>query len=238
VESKPRILLVDDDPGLTTALEPFLERAGFRVLTAVDGEDALHKVTTFAPDLVVLDVLMPKMDGREVLRRLRQASNWVPVVMLTQVGGPAERTMTLDEGADDYLNKPFDPAELVAHIRAVMRRSGPSANALASAPRLRSGALRLDRPARRAYLGGKELALCPKAWRVLEYLMARPNELVSREVLLDEVWGWEQATGPRTVDVRIAELRRLLQDDAAHPRFIETRAGQGYRFVGSVEIEP
>jgi DNA-binding response OmpR family regulator len=125
MSAKPKILLVDDEPATTGNLAPFLERAGFTVTVAADEEAALCQADSFAPDLIILDVLMPKMDGREALHRLRQAGNWTPIILLTQVGESAERAMALEEGADDYLNKPFDPLELVARIQAVLRRARP-----------------------------------------------------------------------------------------------------------------
>jgi DNA-binding response OmpR family regulator len=182
-----------------------------------------------------MDVLMPVLDGREALRRLRRAGNWTPVILLTQVGESSERAMALEEGADDYLNKPFDPHELVARMKAVLRRARPGQPPLATASRITSGDLLLDRTSRRAWLAGSEVALTPKASALLEYLMTHPDELISRERLLDAVWGWEYPAGTRTVDTRIAELRRALNDDPSEPRFIETVPGQGYRFVGSVE---
>ena len=236
MSANPRILLVDDEPAITDNLAPFLERAGFAVAVAADGEAALRQAASFAPNLIILDVLLPKLDGREALRRLRQAGNWTPVILLTQVGESAERAMALGEGADDYLNKPFDPLELVARIQAVLRRARPGHPPIATAQRLRSGDLLLDRLARRAWLNRRELSLTPKAFALLEYLMTHPDELLSRERLLDAVWGWDYATGTRTVDTRIAELRRVLGDDPANPCYIETVPGQGYRFVGIVEV--
>ena len=233
--NKPKILLVDDEQAITSNLAPFLERSGFSVAVAADGEEALCQVAGFAPDLTILDVLMPQMDGREVLRHLREAGNWMPVILLTQVGESTERAMALEEGADDYLNKPFDPHELVARIRAVLRRAHPGHPPLTSAQRLASGDLVLDRQVHRASLGGCELRLTPKAVTLLEYLMTHPDELLSRERLLDAVWGWDYPAGTRTVDTRIAELRRALDDDPARPGYIETVPGQGYRFVGVVE---
>ncbi len=229
-----RILLVDDDQAITTHLAPLLERAGFAVAVAGDGEAALQRVGQFAPDLIVLDVLMPRLDGRETLRRLRRAENWTPVILLTQVGSPAERAIALEEGADDYLGKPFEPFELVARIRAVLRRSRAGAPTLAAAGRLRSGPLELDRLARRVTMDGKEVPLTAKAVSVLEYLMLHPDEVLSRERLLDAVWGWDYPGATRAVDTRIAELRRTLDDDPEQPQFIETLIGQGYRFVGRV----
>jgi DNA-binding response OmpR family regulator len=233
----PRILLVDDESAITDNLAPFLQRPGFEVAVAANGEEAWQKAASFAPDLLISDVLMPRMDGRELLRRLRQAGNWTPVILLTRVGESAERAMALEEGADDYLNKPFDPHELVARMRAVLRRARPGQRSLAGAQRLVSGHLALDRRTRRATLGGQEIGLTPKAMALLEYLMTHPDEMLTRERLLDAVWGWDYPTGTRTVDTRVAELRRELVEDPAKPRYIETLPAQGYRFVGPVEAE-
>jgi len=231
-----RILLVDDELAITENLAPFLERAGFGVTVAEDGAVALNRVQECAPDLIVLDVLMPHMDGREVLRRLRQSGNWTPVILLTQVGAPAERAGALDEGADDYLSKPFEPYELVARMRAVLRRSRSGTPSLAGARLLCAGSLALDRQARRATLSGHEIALTAKAISMLEYLMLHSDEVLTRERLLDAVWGWDYPAATRAVDTRIAELRRVLKDDAETPMYIETLIGQGYRFVGHVEV--
>ncbi len=231
-----RILLVDDEEAITSHLAPFLERSGFSVMIAADGEAALRWVEDVAPDLIVLDVLMPRLNGRETLRRLRQAGDWTPVILLTQVGTPAERAMALEEGADDYLNKPFEPYELVARIRAVLRRVQRGGQSLAGARRLRSGPLELDRQARRITLGGFEVPLTTRALALLEYLMLHPDEVLSRERLLDAVWGWDYPAATRAVDTRIAELRRALNDDVENPQFIETVIGEGYRFIGQVEV--
>ena len=236
VEAKPRILLVDDEVAITSNLAPFLERAGFTVQVAGDGEAALNHLESFAPHLIILDVLMPKMDGREVCRRLRAAGDWTPILMLTRVGEATERAMTLEEGADDYLNKPFDPHELVARIRAVLRRARVGTPRLAAAVRLACGPFVLDRTARRVLLGGHELPLTPKAVALLDYLMTHPGELLNRERLLDAVWGYDYPVGTRAVDMRIAELRKHLRDDADEPRYIETVPGQGYMFVGHMEV--
>jgi DNA-binding response OmpR family regulator len=225
--SRIRILLVDDETDITANLSAFLERSVFSTDTASDGESALKKIERDKPDLVVLDVLMPRLDGRETLRRLRQAGDWIPVILLTQVGEAFERAMALEEGADDYLNKPFDPHELVARIRAVLRRARPGEPPLSASWNLVSNELRLDRRSRRVYFHNVEMTLTPKAVLLLEYLMTHPDELLSRERLLDVVWGWDYPVGSRAVDTRVAELRRALSDDAASPRFIETIPGQG-----------
>jgi len=233
-----KILLVDDESAITDNLAPFLQRTGFSVEVAVDGQDALDKASRSAPDLIVSDVLMPRLDGREMLRRLRQAGDWTPVILLTQVGESSERAMALEEGADDYLNKPFDPHELVARIRAVLRRARPGVPPLAAAQRLSCADLVFDRQSRRAYVGAQEANLTPKAVALLEYMMTHPDELLTRERLLDAVWGWDYPAGTRTVDTRVAELRRALGDDPADPQYIETVPGQGYRFVALVEAVP
>lgn len=233
--SSPRILLVDDETAITANLAPFLERAGFLVSTAGDGLQAVEQVSHLKPDLVILDVLMPCMDGRQVLRQLRQDGDWTPIILLTQVGEASERAMALEEGADDYINKPFDPRELVARIRSVLRRARPGQPPLAAAWKLASGKLMFDRRAHRVFLEGKELTLTPKAVALLEYLMTHPDELISRERLLEMVWGWDYPVGTRSVDTRIAELRRELGDDAVTPTYIETVPGEGYRFAGKVE---
>ena len=218
------ILLADDDPTIANSLAPFLERAGFHVLVVSDGMTALEKAQAHHPELIILDVLMPRMDGREVLRRLRRANVWTPTILLTQVGEASERALALEEGADDYLNKPFDPHELLARIRAVLRRARPGERSLSAAWLLSAHDLSLDRRARRATLANKNLELTPKALSVLEYLMTHPDEAVTRERLLDAVWGWEYPAGTRTVDTRMAELRRALDDGDAvadlvhHPR--------------------
>lgn len=234
---RPTILLADDDPTIADGLAPFLERAGFHVLVVSDGMTALEKAQKHHPELIILDVLMPRMDGRETLRRLRKSNIWTPTILLTQVGEASERALALEEGADDYLNKPFDPHELLARVRAVLRRARPGERSLSAAWLLTADNLVLDRRARKATLAGKTLELTPKALAVLEYLMTHPSEAVSRERLLEVVWGWEYPAGTRTVDTRVAELRKVLEDDPAEPRFIETISGEGYRFIAPVHGE-
>jgi DNA-binding response OmpR family regulator len=234
MDKQVSLLLVDDEAAITDNLAPFLGRSGFAVTVAADGQAALEQVAALKPDLIVMDVLMPRLDGRSALRHLRQNDDWTPVILLTQVGESVERAMALEEGADDYLNKPFDPHELVARIRAVLRRARPGERPLTVSETLVSGHLRLNRLTRRAWLDEQEIHLTPKAVALLEYLMTHADEPVSRERLLDNVWGWDYPAGTRTVDSRIAELRRALHDDPTDPLFIETVPGQGYRFIGRV----
>jgi DNA-binding response OmpR family regulator len=234
---KPHILLADDEAAITSNLAPFLERSGFQLSVVSDGKKALERAASMPFDLIILDIMMPLMDGREVLRQLRKLGKQTPVILLTQVGSSTERALALEEGADDYLNKPFDPHELLARIRAVLRRVHPGQPSLASAWMLVCGKLVFDRHARRVTLDGAPLFLTPKALGVLEYLMTHPDELISRERLLQVVWGWDYPAGQRTVDTRVAELRRALKDDAESPTFIETVSGEGYRFAASVRAQ-
>jgi DNA-binding response OmpR family regulator len=236
-EAATTILLVDDEPAIREHLGAFLERTGFRVVFAVDGPEALQAVESAKPDLVVLDVLLPGMDGRAVLRSLRSKGDHRPVILLTQVGEASERALALEEGADDYLNKPFDPRELLARIRAVLRRAATPQASLTASWKITAGSLVMDRRARRASVDGKNVTLTPKALALLEYMMVHPDELLTRERLLDAVWGWDYPAGTRTVDTRIAELRRVLGDDAEQPRYIETAPGEGYRFIAPVQGE-
>jgi DNA-binding response OmpR family regulator len=232
---RPLVLLADDEQAITANLAPFLERSGFAVEVVNDGPAALAAIERVEPDLCVLDVLMPGLDGRSVLRRIRADGWWNPVVLLTQVGESFERAMALEEGADDYLNKPFDPHELVARLRAVLRRARPGRPPLGAAQLLRSGQLRLDRVSRRVWLSDREVTLTPKATLLLDYLMTHPDELLTRERLLEVLWGFDYPVGTRAIDNRVAELRRSLGDDPTDPRWIETVPGLGYRFRAAVE---
>jgi DNA-binding response OmpR family regulator len=221
-----QILLVDDERAITDYLAPILERA-------------LHKVQEIHPDLIVLDVLMPGMDGREVCRQLRASGDWTAVIMLTCVNTTTDKVLSLEEGADDYLCKPFEPQELVARIRAVLRRkgSGKPKRPLSMARRLRAGDLMLDRKARRAYKYENMIELTPKALALLEYLMLYPDQVFSRDQLMDAVWGWAQPVASRAVDVRIAELRHAIGDNGEQSTYIETVVGIGYRFMALVESD-
>ncbi|MBF4561728.1 response regulator transcription factor [Microbacterium sp. VKM Ac-2870] len=230
----PRLLLVDDEQSITDSLAPYLERSGFEVRVAADGQQAWDSVAAWHPDILVSDVMMPVLDGRQLVRRLRAAGDSTPTILLTRVGESGERSAALEEGADDYLNKPFDPQELVARARAVLRRVAAGAAPLVTAQTLVAGDLRLDRPGRRLWRADRELSLTPKAFQLLEYLMARPGEVHPRERLLSALWGFDFATHTRAVDHRVAELRAALGDDSLAPRYVETVAGVGYRFRAEV----
>jgi DNA-binding response OmpR family regulator len=235
--SKIKLMIVDDEVDLLAELKPLMERSGYDVISAANGAQALEMIPREKPDLIVLDMLMPRLDGRDVLRRLRQAGNWTPVILLTKVNTPAERVMSLQEGADDYLNKPFDPLELVARVQAILRRTQQGSLPLSSFRRLISGGLALDRQLRQVWLDNNPVNLTARAVGVLEFLMLNPQEVISRERLLDEVWGWSDALETRAVDIRIAEIRKVLDEDSEQPRWIDTVIGQGYRFLGAIQGE-
>jgi len=222
-QDQTRVLVVDDEDAIRNGLVSALRRANFEVVEARDGVDALAKVEKH------------HLDGREVCRRLRQDEDWTPVIMLTQISATGEKISSLEEGADDYLNKPFDSYELIARIRALLRRQSVAGSPVQLAHVLVSGRLRLERETHRVWLEETEIPLTTKALGVLAHLMSRPNIVISREQLLDHVWGWDDPSGMRTVDVRIAEIRRRLGDPASDPEFIETVPGEGYRFIGEVK---
>ena len=232
-DQKTKLLLIDDEADLLAELKPLLERSGYEVNTAIDGIDGLHKIETWQPDLLILDVMMPQLNGRELLRQLRSNKNWTPVILLTQVGGTTDRALSLQEGADDYVNKPFDPFELVARIQAVLRRT-QHGQVINHSQRIQCGDILMDRVSRQLWIADELIVLTSRAFGVLEYLMDHSGEIVSREILLDKVWGWHYAVESRAVDMRIAEVRKALKDDPAAPKYIETVVGTGYRFLGQV----
>jgi len=233
--AKIRLMIVDDEVDLLAELKPLMERSGYEVLSASNGEQALEIAAKQKLDLIILDMLMPRLNGRDVLRRLRETGNWTPVILLTKVNTLTERVLSLQEGADDYLNKPFDPLELVARVQAVLRRTQRGSLPLSSFRYLISGDLSLDRQLRQAQLSGALLNLTSRAVGVLEFLMLNAHEIVLRERLLDEVWGWNNALETRAVDIRIAEIRKALEEDSGQPRYIETIIGSGYRFLIDVQ---
>lgn len=232
-----KVLIVDDEQAIRAGLASALNRAGYSVLEAADGFQALDMVLREEPDIIVLDILMPELDGRQVCRQLREKDIWTPVIMLTQISATGEKISSLEEGADDYLNKPFDSYELIARIKALLRRQNIAGRSVEIAPSLRSGRLRIERESQRAWIDDEEVVLSNKAFGVLAYMMTRPDMVISREQLLDHVWGWDDPIGIRTVDVRIAEIRRKLGDTTSAPEFIETVPGEGYRFIGPVQPE-
>jgi two-component system phosphate regulon response regulator PhoB len=221
----PHILVVEDEDALSTLLQYNLDKEGYEVSVAADGEEALTLVSERLPDIIVLDWMLPKISGIEVCRRLRQRteSRNVPIIMLTARGEESDRIRGLDTGADDYVVKPFAMSELSARIRAVLRRLRPGL----AEDRVRFGDLVIDRVAHRVKRSGKEIHLGPTEFRLLDYLMQHPGRVFSREQLLDAVWGSDVYVEARTVDVHIGRLRKALNHQAeADP--IRTVRSAGY----------
>ncbi len=225
--TRQRVLIVDDEQNIRSLLAYSLEKAGYEVLQAKDGPDAIGLIRERKPELVVLDVMMPGMDGHEVLMRLRAANDTsrMPVIMLTARGADADKVYGLNMGADDYMSKPFSVNELMARVRALLRRASPEA--AESAQELEIGPLRIDKAGRRVFLPGGEAALTLKEYDLLLYLAEHPGMAFSREKLLGEVWGYDYFGDMRTVDVHITHLRGKMGPASS---MIETVRGVGYRF--------
>jgi two-component system alkaline phosphatase synthesis response regulator PhoP len=224
-----KILVVDDELTLLNTVRAYLEQAGYIVQTATDGRSALHLFRQFQPDLVVLDIMLPEIDGLEVLRQLRQSSE-VYVIMLTAKADEADKVIGLGMGADDYVTKPFSPRELVARVKAALRRLGGSS----LKRELISAHLRLDEEARLAWKDGRPLDLTPIEFDLLHTLMRHDGRALSREQLIEQVWGRDYYGDDRVVDVHIGRLRKKIEDDATHPTLIATVWGAGYRFEDEV----
>ncbi|MFJ8825228.1 response regulator transcription factor [Streptomyces sp. NPDC102467] len=219
-----RVLVVDDDPTVAEVVTGYLERAGHIVDRAGDGPTALARAAAHRPDLVVLDLMLPGMDGLEVCRRIRSRGP-VPVIMLTARGDEEDRVLGLEVGADDYVTKPFSPRELVLRVESVLRRARPGTDRHP----VRAGGLTVDPAARRATRDGAELALTLREFDLLAFFLRHPGRVYSREDLMREVWGWEFGD-LSTVTVHIRRLRGKVEDDPARPRLIQTVWGVGYRF--------
>jgi two-component system, OmpR family, response regulator ResD len=224
------ILVVEDEASIRTIVEYALRDAGFAVTGSGWGDEALDIVEREPVDLVVLDIMLPGMDGLEVCRRIR-AHGPLPVIMLTARGDEEDRVLGLEVGADDYVTKPFSPRELVLRVESVLRRVGTLAATRTepAAPQLRSGPLALDPTARRATRRGSELALTTREFDLLEFFLRHPGRATSREELMRQVWGWEFGD-LSTVTVHVRRLREKVEDDPARPRLINTVWGVGYRF--------
>ncbi|MBM9507054.1 response regulator transcription factor [Actinacidiphila acididurans] len=220
-----RVLVVDDDPTVAEVVAGYLDRAGFAVDRVADGPSAVSRAAEVRPDLVVLDLMLPGMDGLEVCRRIREAGP-LPVVMLTARGDEDDRILGLEVGADDYVTKPFSPRELVLRVESVLRRAG---SAPAPGPWLRSGSLALDPAARRALRHGAELALTMREFDLLVFFLRNPGRVLGREELMRRVWGWEFGD-LSTVTVHVRRLREKIEQDPARPKLISTVWGVGYRF--------
>lgn len=224
MSSSRRILVVDDEPVVRDLMTRYLARDGFDVRAESDGASALEAYEPGAFDLLLLDVMLPGVDGIEILRRVR-ALDPVPVIMLTAKVEEGDRILGLDLGADDYVTKPFSPAEVVARVRAVLRRAVTDGNGVIDA-----GDLVLDPRSREARLDGSRLDLTPKEFEILELMAANPREVFSRGALLEELWDFAYSGNPDTVTVHIRRLREKIERDPSAPKHLVTVWGAGYRF--------
>ena len=223
-----KILVVDDEAVIVKGIRFNLQNEGYEVITGSTGVDAVRLVQEEKPDLVVLDVMMPEMDGLTACGRIREFSD-IPIIMLTAKADDMDKLMGFDHGADDYLTKPFNILELKARIRALLRRSG-AAEKPAESNTLTIGSITLDLDARNAYRSGALADLTAKEFDVVEFLMRNPNRVYSREALLDTIWAYEYRSDIRTVDVHIRRLREKLEENPAEPKYIMTKWGVGYYF--------
>lgn len=230
------VLIVDDEESIRTLVEYNFSRAGFEVETVGDGKTAYEFIRSGTPsfDLVVLDLMLPGMDGMEVCRRLRQEGVDTPIILLTVRDEEVDLVLGLELGADDYVTKPFSPRELVARARAVLRRSESPESDTKLAPSaskvLKAGNIVLDVSRHEVRIGGQLMEFTPKEFDLLQYFMENPEHVLSRDQLLDRVWGYSSATDTRIVDVHVSHLREKIEQDSKNPSYIRTVRGIGYKF--------
>lgn len=222
-----KILVVDDEVLLVKGIRLNLQNEGYEVITGSNGAEAVQAAKTQNPDLIILDVMMPEMDGLEACFRIREFSQ-VPIIMLTAKADDMDKLMGFEQGADDYLTKPFNILELKARVRALLRRS--QSNATSQSQLFQIGSISLDPEGRNAYKDGKLVELTAKEFDVIELLMRNANRVYSREALLDTLWAYEYRSDIRTVDVHIRRLREKLEENPADPHYIMTKWGVGYYF--------
>ncbi len=223
----PRVLVVDDEPQIVGLLRSYLERDGFDVDEAADGEAALETTRRVRPDLVLLDLMLPRLDGREVCRRIREMGH-TPIIMLTARDEETDKLVGLELGADDYITKPFSPREVVARVRAVLRRATRGAPEL-----IRAGELVIDLRAHEVSLQGRRIDLTPTEFRLLEILAGHPNQVFTRMQLIDRIQGHAFEGYERTVDAHVKNLRGKVEPDPRNPQYIVTVYGVGYKFQGA-----
>ena len=221
-----RILVVDDDRHIVELIRYNLRHEGFDVDVAYDGREAIERACTVSPDLVILDLMLPYVDGLEVCRHLRE---WgpIPILMLTAKDAEHDRVLGLESGADDYVTKPFSPRELMARVRAILRRAGDQGGHAETA--LACGGLGLDATTHEVRLRGRLIDLTAKEFDLLQLLMSHPNQVFTRDSLLEHIWGYEYVGSTRTVDMHMSRLREKVEDDPDAPRFIVTVRGVGYK---------
>lgn len=223
-----KILIVDDEENIVSLIDYNLKSAGFQTLVAFNGRDGLSTALEHHPDLIILDLMLPKMDGFDVVRELRKSSS-IPVLMLTARSEEFDRVLALELGADDYLIKPFSVRELIARVKAILRRSAGNKEE-ASSKMLQVGSITIDEEKHQVYVDENEIDLTTKEYDLLKLLMTNPGRVFSREKLLEQLWDYEYFGDTRTIDVHIRHLRKKIEEDAANPRYLKTVWGVGYKF--------
>ncbi len=227
---KKKILIIEDEEDLVKGLKLNLADEGYEVDWASDGEEGLRKAMQETPDLIILDIMLPEMDGLEVCRELRQKNIGIPIIMLTAKGEEIDKVVGLEIGADDYITKPFSVRELLARLKAHLRRAERDEKAV---PKVYSfGDVEIDFAHFKARRKGKELDLTSIEMEILKYLIAHRGEVVTRDDMLDKIWGYDSYPTTRTIDNHILKLRKKIEEDPAHPQYILSVYGGGYRFVG------
>jgi len=226
VTDTSRVLVVDDEPQITRVLKTVLSSQGYQVRTAAEGESALASFSEWHPELVITDLYMPRMDGLELCRRIRAVSS-VPIIVLSVKGEERSKVEALDSGADDYVTKPFGTDELLARVRAALRRSGVPSEEIAS---FEAGDFRIDLDARRVHIRGQEVRLTPKEFDLFVYLARHPNRVLTHRTLLEAVWGEASQEQPEYLRVFMGQLRKKLEEDPSNPRYLVTEPWVGYRF--------
>lgn len=229
-----KILVVDDEVSIVTLLSYNLEKSGYQVVTASDGQEALAKAHEERPDLILLDLMLPKLDGIEVLKQLRQDRNQIPVIMLTARGDELDKVLGLELGADDYITKPFSPREVLARIKALFRRVHTQSDTELD-HQLKVGALSIDPESYQAYLRDQPLELTTKEFELLLYFIRNKGRVITREQLLDHVWNYDYLGDSRIVDVHISHLREKIETDSKQPKYIKTVRGIGYKLEEPLE---
>lgn len=224
-----RILIVEDEQSIQKLLEFTLKQEGYEVFLADDGEQAIEQVLKRQPDLVLLDLMLPKIDGMEVCKTLRRQEIEVPIIMLTAKGEEADKIIGLEMGADDYMTKPFSPREVVARVKAVLRRTGESSRKPVE-EKLVIGNLTAYPERYEVYLGTEQLEFTPKEFELLIYFMKHKNRVLTRDHLLQAVWNYDFAGDTRIVDVHVSRLRDKIEENTRKPRYIKTMRGMGYKF--------
>jgi len=223
-----KILVVDDEAHIVRLVTFNLQKEGFETLAAYDGKEAKEKILQFSPDLVILDLMLPEIDGLRLLQEMREEGILTPVIMLTAKGEEADRVAGLELGGDDYVSKPFSMRELIARVKAVLRRTRESE--ARNRRRIKAGRLTLDLEQREVFLDGGPLMLTPKEFELLSFMVRHRGRVLSRDMLLERVWGYDFAGESRIVDVHISHLREKIEKDPRNPELIKTVRGVGYRF--------